>query len=140
MLNNIYNQKVTILNKLKRADGSGDVDVWYKHEVDNAAWYTDSARSAGGTSVFIGTYITVLIPFNEDYVPYKEWKNSEDKETKFTMSSGDYVVLGTVPEEITAQNVIQIMQNYGADVCTVRHLNETHNRFGARVQLKIEGV
>ena len=39
-----------------------------------------------------------------------------------------------------ADNVVKTMQKYGENVCLVRHHNENYNRFGARVQLKIEGV
>lgn len=79
MLANIYNQTVTILNKLKRTDGITGVDVWYKTVLHDVAWYTDSARSAGGSSVYIGTYIKVFIPFHDEYLPYMEWKNLEIK-------------------------------------------------------------
>lgn len=142
MLKSIYNQKVTILNRLRRADGTAGVDVWYKHTLDNVAWYTDSARSAGGSTVFIGTYITILIPFTDEYVKYKDWKllSDEEKAGKFTISASDYIVLGDVTEDINAQNVVATMQEYGDDVCLVRHRKECYDRFGATVQLKIEGV
>ena len=70
MLKSIYNQKVTILNKLRRTDNDNKVDAWYKSTINDVAWYTKSARSAGGSSVYIGTYVTVLIPFHEEYVKY----------------------------------------------------------------------
>lgn len=140
MLNNIYNQKITILNKLKRTDSSTGLDVWYKHTVDDAAWYTDSARSAGGSSVYIGSYITVLIPFHDDYMPYKDWRNIDDKDSYFTMQANDYIVLGEMEEDVDANNIIQVLQKYGELVCQVKHHNENYNRFGARVQIKVEGV
>lgn len=140
MIQSIYNQKVTILNKLRRSDGNTGLDTWFKHEVDNVAWYTDSARSAGGSSVFIGTYITVLIPFNDKYIPYIEWKQPGKQQDYFTISSGDYIVLGEVTEEITAANVVKVLEKYGEDVCLVRHKKACYDRFGATVQLKIEGV
>ena len=143
MWSNIYNQTVTILNKLKRADiENGTTDLWYKHTVDNAVWYEDSARNSGGNGVYIGTYITVLIPFNDNYVDYREWRHLSEDELaeKFTMSSGDYIVLGEVPEEITAQNVVAIMNDYGVEKCIVRHIKKPHKRFNATVQLKVEGV
>ena len=93
MLENIYNQRVTILNKLKRTDSKTGVDVWRKSTVDDVVWYTKSSRSAGSSSVFIGTYITVLFPFNSRYLPYMEWKKPGNQEEHFTMSSGDYIIL-----------------------------------------------
>lgn len=140
MLKDIYNQRITILNKLRRTDTkSGMLDEWYKYTVDNAAWYTDSARSAGGSSVFIGTYIKVYIPFNEAYLPYLEWRDG-DKVSHFTMSTNDYVILGDVPETITAANIVKTLEKYGENVCQVKHHKANYDRFGAFVQLKVEGV
>ena len=140
MLQNIYNQRITIINKLKRVDSKTGLDVWYKHTVDDVAWYTDSARSASSSSVFIGTYITVLMPFNDKYMQYKKWKTGGNVDEYFTISNGDYIVLGDVEEDITASNVIAVMQKYEPDVCQVKHIQELHDRFNATVQLKIEGV
>ena len=140
MLENIYNQRVTILNKLKRTDSKTGVDVWRKSIVDDVVWYTKSARSAGSSSVFIGTYITVLFPFNSRYLPYMEWKKPGNQDEHFTMSSGDYIILGDVPENITANNIIKVLEQYGENVCQVKHHNANYRRFGARVQLKVEGV
>ena len=140
MLENIYNQRVTILNKLKRTDSKTGVDVWRKSIVDDVVWYTKSARSAGSSSVFIGTYITVLFPFNSRYLPYMEGKKPGNQDEHFTMSSGDYIILGDVPENITANNIIKVLEQYGENVCQVKHHNANYKRFGARVQLKVEGV
>ena len=140
MLENIYNQRVTILNKLKRTDSKTGVDVWRKSIVDDVVWYTKSARSAGSSSVFIGTYITVLFPFNSRYLPYMEWKKPGNQDEHFTMSSGDYIILGDVPENITANNIIKVLEQYGENVCQVNQHSANYKRFGARVQLKVEGV
>ena len=140
MLENIYNQRVTILNKLKRTDSKTGVDVWRKSTVDDVVWYTKSARSAGSSSVFISTYITVLFPFNSRYLPYMEWKKPGNQDEHFTMSSGDYIILGDVPENITANNIIKVLEQYGENVCQVKHHNANYKRCGARVQLKVEGV
>ena len=137
----IYNQKITILNKLKRADTeTGKLDEWYKHTVENAVWYEDSARNSGGNGGFRGTYITVMIPFSDDYEEYREWKKLTDKDSKFTMSSGDYIVLGDVPENVDASNIVKLMEEYGDRSCTVKHIKRPHKRFNAHVQLRIEGV
>ena len=90
--------------------------------------------------MYIGTYITVLIPFNENYLPYKQWKNLEDKSEKFTISSGDYIVLGDVTETVNASNIVEVMKTYKLESCQVKHIKKPHKRFSATVQLKIEGV
>lgn len=140
MLKNIYNQTITILNKLKRTDNNTGKDVWYKTIINDAAWYTDSARSAGSNAVYIGSYITILVPFHDEYKEYLEWRNLADIDKYFTVSTGDYIIKGIMSEDITADNIIKVLEKYGEDVCFVRHHNANYNRFGARVQLKIQGV
>lgn len=140
MLEHIYNETVTILNKLRRSDAGGNKDLWYKTILTDVAWYTASARSAGGSAVYIGTYSTILVPFNEKYLPYMEWKKLHNREEFFTVSNNDYIVRGIVDEEVNADNVVSVMQKYGEDICLVKHHNENHRRFGTKVQLKIQGV
>lgn len=140
MLKNIYNQRVTILNKLKRTDSLTGADVWYKTVIEDAAWYTKAARTASGSGVYIGTYITVLLPFHSDYKNYLDWVAENNREKYFTISANDYIVLGDVAEEITADNVVKTLQKYGENVCTVRSHSTQYQRYGAKVQVRIEGV
>lgn len=140
MLTNIYNQTVTILNRLKRTDSSTNTDVWYKTILTDAAWYTSVEKSVDSSGVYIGTSVTVLLPFHDDYIPYSEWKELGVQDSCFTMSTGDYIVLGVVDEDITAQNIVKVMESYGGKKCVVKHHQENYDRFGARVQIKIEGV
>lgn len=140
MFKNIYNETVTILNKLKRTDSDTGRDVWYKTVLTDVAWYTDSARSAGNHDVYIGSYITILVPFHDEYMDYLDWAVCKNKEDFYTMSTGDYVIRGLVEEEITPDNVVKTLDKYGERVCLVRHHNANYNRFGATVQLKVQGV
>ncbi len=140
MFKNIYNQQITILNKLKRIDSDTNKDVWYKTVLTDVAWYTDSARSAGNHDVYIGSYITILIPFHEEYLDYLDWVKAKERENYYTMSTGDYVIKGFVEEDITPENIVKTMDKYGERVCLVRHHNANYDRFGATVQLKVQGV
>jgi len=140
MLKNIYNQTVTVLNKIRRENSPTKRDLWYKTVVHDVAWYTDSARSAGNHDVYIGTYITILFPFHDEYREYLDWIKEKEPENFFSMSTGDYVILGEVEEDVNADNVVAVTQKYGERVCLVRHHNANYDRFGARVQLKVQGV
>lgn len=140
MLKNIYNQKVTILNKLKKVDSPGNLDVWQKTVIDDAVWYSRVERTVSNNAVVIGSYITCHIPFHKEYLPYSEWKLEGNQDGHYTMSSGDYIVLGEVEEEITPQNIIATMQKYEPNVCIVKHCTEAPMRFGATVQLMVEGT
>lgn len=140
MLSNIYNQKITILNKLKRADSGQNVDVWYKTVIEDAAWYAQVARTVSNGNVLMGSYIRCLIPYHEEYLNYYDWKQSDAQDGHYTMSSGDYIVLGEVTESITPGNVVQVMTKYEPNVCLVKHVEELHDRFNSYVQLRIEGA
>ena len=140
MLKDIYNETITIFNKLRRNDSVTGMDIWYKTVIENAVWYTDSARSAGGQNVYIGSYITILIPFENNYLPYIEWKKPGMQDGHYTMSLSDYVIRGLVEEEVNANNIVKTLEKYGEDVCLVKHHNELHDRFGATVQLRVQGV
>jgi hypothetical protein len=139
MLSNIYNQKITILNKLKRADSGQNVDVWYKTVIDDAAWYAQVARTVSNGNVLIGSYIKCLIPYHKEYLSYSDWKKSSCKESHYTMCAGDYIVLGEVTEDVTPSNVVQLMSTYEPNVCLVKHTEELHDRFNSYVQLRVEG-
>lgn len=140
MLKDIYNETITIFNKLRRNDSITGMDVWHKTVIHNAVWYTDSARSAGGQNVYIGSYITILIPFDNNYLPYLDWKEPGMQDGHYTMSLSDYVIKGLVTEDVNANNIVKTLEKYGENVCLVKHHNELHDRFGATVQLKVQGV
>lgn len=140
ILNDIYDKQITILNRLRRDDSVTGLDVWHKTTVDKCAWYTESERGVSGNQALVATVYTVLIPFDERYVPYIDWKQAGRQEGNYTMSAGDYVILGEVSEEITANNVVATMQKYGARKCQVKAIRELDARFMNRVQLKVEGV
>lgn len=140
MLKNIYNETITILNKLKRADSVLGKDVWHKTVLTDAAWYTNSERDVNGSSVYIGTYKKVFLPFHDDFLPYIKWKQAGQQDGKYTISTGDYIVRGEVEEAITADNIVKTMEKYGENVCLVKHYKELHDRFGATVQVYVEGV
>lgn len=140
MLKNIYNQRITILNKLKREDNNSGVDIWQKTVIDDAVWYKHSESSVGVGGVSIGTVIQVLIPFHDEYLPYLEWRQEGKQKGHYTMSTGDYIIRGNMTEDVDASNIVKTLQKYGEDVCQVKSQTDNYKRFGARVQLYIEGV
>lgn len=141
MLKSIYNQSITILNKLPRTGGSGSVDVWYKTYLnESAAWYREADHLVKDDSGIIMTYNKILIPFNNKYLEPLEWKKESLRANYFTISLNDYIILGSVIETITPENVISVIKSYGESACQVKHHVNKFKRFGATVQLEIEGV
>lgn len=140
-MENIYNDTITILNKLKATDSITRQDVWYKNILHNAYWSKTGVSNVAGTTVGVGEVIKVLIPFSDNYKQYNDWKQAGNQDGYFTISLNDYIVSGEVVEDVTSSNVTQIMVKYGDMACTVRSVTECEKRISNQVvQLKIEGV
>lgn len=140
-IKDIYTKTITILNKLNRKDSATGLDVWYKSVIKNASYYTEKTTNVSGTNVSMGQTFKVLIPFNDNYLNYAEWKKAGKQTGHFTISQGDYIVLGEIEEtQITPNNIQSIRQKYEPNVCDVRFFTELNDRGGATVQLRIEGV
>lgn len=119
-LGQIYDKTVTVINKLDAKDGGLRQDTYFKHTFDHCMWSLVTSRNIDmdGT-VTIATSHRVQIPENEDYRPYPEWIRG-DHESTFTVRAGDYVVLGEVTEEVTAENIKKIMQKYEPEAFQVQ--------------------
>lgn len=136
----IYNKTLTILNKLKASDTLSKQDLWFKHVIHDGAWYITNESSVSGTTVNMASKITVLIPYSELYLPYKDWKVDTNQLNHFTMSNGDYIVNGILDEEVNSQTITKILLKYEPNVCSVKSINELPKRGIGNVMLKIEGV
>ena len=70
MINNIYNQKITILNKKDKKDLTTKKDIWKKTVLNNVAVYKNSDRGVYLNNIVISEYYLVLIPFNDNFKEY----------------------------------------------------------------------
>lgn len=132
---------ITIFNKLARQDSQTGLDVWYKQVLKDIPYSIEKVTNVNGTSVSMGETFTILIPFNDKYLAYNEWKQSLDKDSAFTMSQGDIIVLDTEVEDIATPNTIpSIKTKYKPKVCEVRSIIEVPKRPGVNIQLKVSGI
>lgn len=136
----MYDQTITIVNKIKKADTNGAAtDLFVKTVITNAEHRTQTVRTVNGNVVSIGESHQVLIPFvGNYYIPYKKW--IENTSEGFTASAGDIVFFGEIPEVPTAANITSLKAKYAPDSCEIRTVTEARNNGLATVQLKIEGV
>lgn len=127
-LGTLYNDTITVINKLDARDATLKEDAYFKHTLNGCMWSETSQRavSSDGT-VDIGTVFRVQIPENPFYLPYKEWCKQGNRSDHFTVSHGDYIVLGEVEEEITAANLNKVMRLYEPNAFQVQHFRDlTH--------------
>lgn len=135
---------ITILNKLNHKDSLTGQDVWYKTFLNDIKYKQDKVTSVVGTDVSMGQMYTILIPFNEKYKSYPEWKTLASKENFYTISQGDYIILGQhIADEITPNTVVKVKTKYEPNVCEVRSIEEVpmdSKKYGIKIQLRIGGV
>ena len=141
----MYDQTVTIVNKLKKADSGvgATTDTYKKTVINTAELHKKSVRSVSGSTVSLGETEIVLIPFNSTfndviipYLPYETWKTDTSK--GFTMETGDIVFYGTLSETPTSSNISTLKSTYKN--CDVRTVEVAKNNGFAMVQIKVEGV
>ena len=134
----MYDQTVTIVNKLKKADSGvgATADTWKKTVINSAEFHKKVIRNVSGSTVSIGESEVVLIPFGSGYLPYETWKADTSK--GFTMEPGDVVFYGTIAETPTSANISTLKQTYKN--CDVRTVDVAKNNGLAKVQVKVEGV
>lgn len=130
-LSEIYDETVTVLNRLDARDAGQMRDSYHATVLHGCMWDATATRSvqSDGT-VLIGTVHRLQIPESESYVPYREWAKSPDKEGRFTLRQGDYVVRGEVSEAVTAENVKQVVAAYEPDAFQVQHFRNLTKRKG----------
>lgn len=115
-LGEIYDQTITVINKLDARDSATRQDTYYATVIEHCMWSVKSQRTVetDGT-VILGTVHQVQIPESENYLPYREWRKTENHAKAFTIRNGDYIIKGSVEEEINAANLKQIAKLYEPD-------------------------
>lgn len=93
-----------------------------------------------GTVVSMGEEFTVLIPFTNKFLPYKEWKVKEDKTGFYTLSPQDIIIIGIVTEDVTPDNVINIKSDYEPNTCEIRSIEQVEKKLSVTYEFRVGGV
>lgn len=131
---------ITLLNRLKRKDSVTNTDIWYKSVIENCVYKKDRISNISGTVVSMGQQFTILIPFTDKYVPYKKWKSLEDKTGYYTLSNQDVIILDIVEENVTAQNIIQVKNDYEPNTCEIRSIEQVDKKLSVQFEFRVGGV
>lgn len=131
---------ITLLNKLKRKDSTTNIDVWYKTVIKDCTYKKDKISTVNGNIVSMGQQFTILIPFTGKYLPYRDWKQLEDKTGYYTLSEQDVIILDIVTEDITAQNITQIKNDYEPNTCEIRSIEQVEQKLSVNFEFRVGGV
>ena len=131
---------ITLLNKLKRKDSTTNIDVWYKTVIKDCIYKKDKISNVNGNIVSMGQQFTILIPFTGKYLPYRDWKQLEDKTGYYTLSEQDVIIHDIVTEDITAQNITQIKNDYEPNTCEIRSIEQVEQKLSVNFEFRVSGV
>lgn len=132
-----WNQTITICNKLAGKDSTTKIDTWKKTVLHNCFFKQHTSRDISGTTVSVGNSVIIRIPQNPDFKEYAEWKN--DISVGFSISLGDYIFLGELEEDISANNIVSVYNAHKPNSCVIRAVN-LNEKFGFLEHYKVEGV
>lgn len=120
-LGQIYDETVTVINKLDAKDSALKTDSYFVTVLDHCMWSDRIARTVGADgTVEVATSHQVQIPEAENYMPYREWRKAETRADSFTLRTGDYVIRGKVEEEITASTIKSVIKLYEPDAFQIQ--------------------
>lgn len=129
---------ITITNKLRKNDSVTGLDVWYKTKIADIPYKVEFIAEASSTITATGQVTTVLIPFSDRYIPYREWCTLADKENYYTISPGDYIFIDVdLEDEVTPKSIISLKEKYAPNVVKVVSVIEVPKRSGVKYRLKV---
>lgn len=131
--------KVTILCRVLRQQSGSGLDEWYKMPITGCVYKRSRVTNVVDTTVSMSQVYTVLIPFDDMYVPYEQWVGLTEKQDTYSVAQGSYVVFGDVAEEVTPDTVRDVLDVY-PNHCSVRSIEEVERTHGTRYRLKVQGV
>lgn len=135
-----WTHTVTVLNKRAARDSADYLDSWKKTVLRDCFWAGkqtrgQTGRMASSTEINEGASFLLRVPRSESYRPYREWKRDMDG---FTFSTGDYIILGEVADEITPETVQAAVELYRPDAFEVQLFKD--NTDGPIPHYRLEGV
>ena len=95
----IPNTDITIYNKYTVTGG----ETYQRTVVPDVVWQATKAVSGAQSGLLSSNVAAILIPFARDanYLAPKAWAALVSKTGKWTLKEGDYIVKGSVSDEIT---------------------------------------
>ena len=135
-----WSHTVTVLNKRDGRDSPDHLDTWKKTVLTDCFWAGQQTQGRSGymsaaLEVNEGASYLLRVPASPEYRPYRAWKGDM---VGFTLSPGDYIIRGEVPEKITPETVQSVVESYRPDAFEVQLFKD--NTDGPLPHYRLEGV
>ncbi len=92
-----WNAEITIFNKYEDTDG---IITWYKTSINNCFWKNTFTKAKVNQVEIDTDTVTCRIPSTCKFIDKISWNELDDKSSKFTLASGDIIILGKVDDVI----------------------------------------
>lgn len=130
-----WNDTITVLNKRDGLDSPDHLDAWKRTVLRGCFWAGQQTRSQSGQEISEGASCLLRVPQSADYRPYLDWKTDMGG---FTFSPGDYIILGEMEEEVTAETVQSVVERHRPNAFEIRKFKD--NTKGPLPHYRLEGV
>lgn len=120
----ILPRTISVINRLKANDSETGRESFRVYKLDNCFWGIMKQSTQAGQAVNHGNKITVHIPKDQEfvYLSYDKWLTQPDD--SFTLEVDDYIVQGEIKEDVTPDNITDILQQYAPNTCKIRMIND----------------
>jgi hypothetical protein len=137
---NVYNQTVTLLNKIPGEQLGQKEDKWIKTVLTGAVWTVKPQAFVSGTSISYQNTQQVFLTDVSNYLPFREFIAYGGNSNNWTLSLNDYVVRGEVFDDLNSTSITKVLSKYRPCVCKVQTFKELPARGFNMIKFVIEGV
>lgn len=117
----MFHDTITILSKHKNPDTRKD--EWSKTALTGCNWASKVVRSVSGSTASLGYTLSCRIPY---------------KGTQIKVNVGDYAIKGEVSEDVTANNVVNLVNSYRPNAFVIKSFKD--NTADRLKHYHVEGV
>lgn len=103
----MFHDTITVLSKYRNPDTRKD--EWSKTVLTDCNWASKVVRNVSGSTASIGYTLSCRIPY-------------KGVQAKFNL--GDYVVKGKVTEDVTANNIVSLINSYRPNAFMIKSFKD----------------
>lgn len=137
-INKLYNEKITVINRIRGPDLGQREDILVASSVDSVLYRFKSNYISNNGNVSKQQELIVLFSDISLYKPYKEFVSYKGSSDFFTLSLGDYIVLGDIFDEVNSSNIRDILSKYEPYVYKIQSINKAKNRGFSVAKIEVE--
>lgn len=134
-----FNKTVTLFHCIRASKETKNIDEWVVTVLKNCSVSTEVATTRYTDSINSNDSKVYMKIKTLDIRGYKPRREYTKKDFTYTIDTNDFIFLGVVDEEVTPENVVDIVNKYKPNSVRVVSVDENLTK-GVVPHLKIIGV